>query len=271
MPRSILDQNNICCIDSQKHCDEIIISPMFMWEFFGNIGTGREEQLIRSLINVRDQIVMTFKSITCEAREIEYGRALAFGDVIDQQNTQIIRQWLCGEGPSISEIRDKLSPGFARDDFMNKFKDYADGAWRPKLEKEFRAFINPVARQSARRSFEEGDDEALQDLCFKAIQICFCVLKERGYSEERAVLFLRRPSILYNKAFYLSCMYTYRSTEGTSGMFSNKKVANDAKDVDYLFPAHHAERLLSNDKFMQQIFLCLKKSYDILSNMETGL
>lgn len=78
MTRSILDQNGIGHLNGQENYDEIIISPMFMWELFNNIGSDRERTLVKHLKLISDRIVVTFKSVDCELTELASGNVSSF-------------------------------------------------------------------------------------------------------------------------------------------------------------------------------------------------
>jgi hypothetical protein len=270
MSRSILDQNGIILLDGNEPCDEIIISPMFMWELFNNIGSPIEKQLIQYLKKINNKIVVTFKSIISEATEMQSSERPTFNELINHQNTQAIRHWLNDRDPSLSYMRDKLSPGFTSDSFKLMIDELAKNSWLPVLEKEFEKFTTPKDITSARSKFEAESKEVSEDLCMKAFNVCYKVLTCKGLSQKEAILFLKQPSIFYNRMFGIVTIHMYRSSQAEKG-FPSKIVANDIKDVDYLFLAHHAESIIGNDKFMRHTFAHLRKSYEILNNMETGL
>lgn len=271
MARSILDQNGIILLNGQENYDAIIISPMFMWELFNNINSPIEKTLIQRLRLISDRIVITFKSTSCEETEIDSGAISSFDSIIDHQKTQFIRHWLHDINPSISYIRDTMANGLTSEFFMRLFNEYAQATWLPKLQEEFNRLGRAKNRQLTRNSFEAKNEVMTEDLCHKSISACYQILKSKGFTHEQAILFLKEPSVLYNRVFCYSAIYIYRSTQAAKNSLQREMVANDNKDAEYLFLAHHAEDLISDDKFMKLIFSHLKKSYRILSNMKTDL
>lgn len=137
----------------------------------------------------------------------------------------------------------------------------------PKLQEESKRLTHKE-RRSRRKHFEEKDETLSKYLCYKTINACYTFLKAKDFPNEQAILFLREPSIFYNRMFCHCCIYIYRSTQATGN--SPPKMKNDNKDVDYLFLAHHAEHLISDDKIMNLIFSHLKSSHKILEEMEIG-
>jgi len=271
MANSILDQNGIILLNGRENYDAIILSPMFMCELFNNINSPREKTLVQHLRLISDHIIITFKSTLCEATEVDSGAISSFDGIIDRHSTRFIRQWLHDKTSSISYIKDTLAPGLTSESFMRDFNEHAQDAWFPKLQNEFKRLGCANDRQLIRCRFEAENEEMSEDLCVKSISVCCEILKSKGYTHEQAILFLKEPSFLYNRVFCYFAIYIYRSTQATKDSLQWEQVANDNKDVDYLFLAHHAEDLISNDKFMKLTFSHLKKSHRILSKMETGL
>lgn len=270
MMRSILDQNYIKNLNDRESCDAIIITPMFMWELFNNINNPTiEKKLIDKLRLVSDRIVITLKSISCEEIELDSGVILSFDRIINRQTTQSIRQLLHDNNSSISDIRDNLSPSLTPESFNYSFDDFAQNM-PPKYQEGFKSFGCAKERESYREDFEAKNEKISEDLCDSSISICYEMLKHKGYSDERAILFLKEPSILYNRVFCCCAIFKYRSTRGAKKQITKEIIANDIKDADYLFLAHHAENLLSEDKVMTLIFLHLKKSHELLSKKKTG-
>lgn len=270
MARSMLDQNCIKLLDGRENYDAIIISPMFMWELFNNINTPIEKTLIQQLKLISDRIVITFKSTSCEATELDSGTISSFDKVINHRNTQFIRQWLHDKNPSISDVRNALSPSLTPDAFKRSLNDHAQVTWLPKLQEGFGRFNHAKDRQLTRKDFEAEKEGVSEELCHKSISTCYGILISKGFSHERAILFLKEPSVLYNRVFCYRAIHMYRSTQGSKGQINSAIVANDIKDADYLFLAHHAEDIMSDDTVMKLLFSHLKRSHKILRKMETG-
>lgn len=271
MVRSILDQSYIKSLDGRENCDAIIITSMFMWELFNNINTPIEKILIQKLGLISDRIVIANKSTLCEATELDTGVISSFDKIINHQNTQVIRQWLHDENPSISDFRNALSPGLTSETFKRLFNEYAQVTWIPKLQVGFGRFDCAKDRQLTRESFKAENEETSEYLCNKSIEACYEILISKGFLHEQAVLFLKEPSVLYNRVFCYSAIHMYRSTQGSKGQINSEIVANDIKDADYLFLAHHAESLMSDDTAMKLVFSHLKKSHKMLSKIEASL
>lgn len=267
MARSILDQNCIKLLDGHENYDAIIITPMFMAELFNNINIPIEKKLIQKLIPIADRMVFTFTSTSCEANELDSGAILSFDKVINHPKTQFIRQWLLDKNPSLSDLRNVLSPGLTSESFNRSFDELAQVTWFPKLQEGFERFYRAKDRKLSRESFEAESDEMSEDLCNMSIHCCYGILISKGFLHEQAILFLKEPSVLYNRVLCYCAIYIYRSTQTRP----RTMVANDNKDVDYLFLAHHVENLMSKDKVMNLIFSHLKKSHKILSQKVTGL
>ena len=259
--RSILDQNQLYLLNIKNPYEEIIISPVFMWEFFNNINTNIESLLIRKIQEISNQIFITFKSITCEKLEIAVGHTLLFDEIVDHQNTNTIRQWLKSKTPSISQVRDIFSPNFTNTS-LDRLKTHAETSWVPLLKEGFNKLL-PKDRPLIRDNFKDISEETTRKLCYESIQVCFKILKDKKYSEEQANKFLKEPTILYNRAFCHFCLYLYRSTQT-----SFKDIANDNKDIELLFCAHHVDKLISNERFMKYTFSHLKESHKLLINLE---
>jgi len=271
MTISILDQNRITSLNSLTNNDTIILSPIFFWELYNNINTLNETKYIESLKQISNSIVVTYKSIECVEIELNSKEYLLLDRMINKETTQLIKNWLNTDNPSISYIRDTFSVGLTSTIFMDKFTDSAQSIWLPKLRDAYMNFNNGRDRNSARKKFEEIDDEISNDLCCKSISACVEILRNKNFTEEQAILFLKEPTVLYNRVFCYSAIYFYRSTESDKNSKNTYSIANDLKDVEYLFLSHYIESLLSNDKVMNYTFLHLKKSHIILSKMETGL
>lgn len=244
---------------------------MFMWELFNNTNSRIENKIIQLLKPVADRLAITFKSVTAEANELKARRSLSFEETVDYNNTYTIRKWLKNDSSSISHIRNKLARGFSTSSFKNILVGHAKNSWVPKLQKEFDNFSCPRERQLTRRRFKEEDEELSRNFFQRTISICFKILKSNGFAENDAIQFLSQPTILYNRVFCHCALFSYRSTQPDRKSIPNANIANDIKDIDYLFFSHHADHLFSKDKFMMNTFSHLKKSHVILKNTETGL
>lgn len=268
MVTAVLDQNGILNLNDQLDIDEFITTPMFFWELFNNIDSSREQFLLQSLRQVADKVKVTYKSITCEKLEIESKSNKGLNDFINKENTAFIRDFLKKNENQITDIRDTLASGFTKGDFKEKFSDLAENGWIPKLKFQFEKFESASKRQDFREGFESIDHTVTYELFKKTLSVCFSLLEKQGFSQEEAVLFIKQPTVTYNRAFCHVAIFEYRSTQT-----SYKKIAlpNDSKDIDYLFCAHLVDQILGGDKVMNYIFLHLKNSYKILADTETGL
>lgn len=271
MARSILDQNCIKLLNGRESYDAIIITPMFMWELFNNINSPKEKILIQQLGLISDRIVITFKSTSCEATELDSGAISSFDKIINHQNTQVIRQWLHDKSPSLFDLRNALSPSLTSESFKRSFNENVQDTWLPGLQEGFERFYRAKDRKLSRESFEAENEEMSEYLCDMSIHFCYGILISKGFLQEQAILFLKEPSVLYNRMFCYIAIYIYRSTQGAKDQLKSATIENDIKDADYLFLAHHAEYLMSKDKVMNLIFSHLKKSHKILRKKETGL
>lgn len=266
MAKGILDQNGIILLNGRETYDAIILSPMFMWELFNNIGSPKERILIRCLKLICDRIIVTFKSISCEDIELKSGMSMPFDKTIDYKSTKLIKQWLNNSEPYISDVRDTLSTGLTSDVFMDLFNGLALSIL-PNIQSEFKR-SSAKDRQLIQNNFEAEKEEMSEILCHKSISDCCVILKSKGFSDEQAIRFLKEPTVLYNRVFCCRAVCTYRATQAD---LHTKIKANDNKDIDYLFLAHHVDDLISNDRFMKHTFSHLKKSHEILKTMKTGL
>ena len=268
MVTAILDQNGIKDLCINSGIDGYIVSPMFFWELFNNIESSLGQRLKRSLQQIADRIKVTYKSITCERIELESKSHKKLEDFINQNNTKFIRDWLLNNDGQLSDIRVSLSSGFTKEDFNEKFIYLADDSWIPKLKSQFNNYESPKARQNFRESFENVDYSATNEIFKKTLSVCFQLLKDMDFSTEQSVLFVKQPSVFYNRVFCHTALFMYRSTQSS---FKKKTVPNDSKDIDYLFCSHLVDQIVGGDIFMKTVFSHLKKSYQILADTKTGL
>ena len=82
------------------------------------------------------------------------------------------------------------------------------------------------------------------------------------------MLFIKKPTVIYNRVFCHVAIFEYRSTQSS---YKKKSLPNDSKDIDYLFCSHLVDRVFGEDHLMNAIFSHLKNSHQILANTETGL
>jgi len=268
MVTAILDQNGIINLDDQSDIEEYIVTPMFFWELFNTIGSPIEQRLIQSLQQVSDRIKVTFKSVTCEKMELESKSHKELDDFINQENTWFIRDLLSNNDNQISRIRDTLASGFTKNEFNERFFDLAEDGWIPKLKSQFSNFKSAKERQDFREGFESVDYKVTKDIFEKTLSVCFKLLEKMEFSTKEAVLFIKQPTVIYNRAFCHVAIYEYRSTQTS---FKKKTLPNDSKDIDYLFCSHLVDQVFGGDNLMNAIFSHLKNSYQILASTETGL
>lgn len=265
---AILDQNGIKDLCSDIDIDEYIVSPMFFWELFNNIGGSLSQKLVQNLQQVTDRIKVTFKSITCERIELESKSQKKLGEFIDQDNTKFVRNWLLQNNCQLSDIRDSLATGFTKEDFNEKHYGLSIDTLIPKLKSQFSSFKDPKTRQNFRKNFENEDHSATYEIFTDTLKLCCLLLRNKDFTTDQSVLFIKQPSVLYNRAFCHTALYLYRSTQTS---FKEKAIPNDLKDIEYLFCSHLVDQVFGGDIFMNTVFSHLKNSYQILANTETGL
>jgi len=268
MITAILDQNGILNLDDQLDIDQYITTPMFYWELFNNIESSREQNFLHSLRRVANKIKVTNKSITCEKFEIESKTQKGLNDFINHEKTVFIQELLKNSENQINDIKNTLASGFTKEFFREKFSDIAEDAWRPELESQFRKFNNANERNNFREGFKNIDQKVTYKLFEETVSVCFHFLKKQDFTLKEAALFIKKPTIIYNRAFCHVAIFEYRSTQTS---YKNNALPNDLKDIDYLFCAHLVDRVFGGDKLMNNIFSHLKNSYQILANTETGV
>ncbi|MBU2515722.1 hypothetical protein KJ966_30765 [bacterium] len=268
MTTAILDQNGILNLNDQLDIDEFITTPMFFWELFNNIESSREQTLIQFLRQIVDKITVTNKSITCEKLEIESKSHKDLSDFINLENTAFIRESLKKSENPITNIRDKLAFEFTKDNFKERYSDLAEEGWIPKLKSQFGKFKNANDRQKFREGFEKIDQTVTFEMFKETLSVCFGLLEKHDFSHEEIVLFIKQPTVIYNRAFCHVAIFEYRSTQTS---YKKNALPNDSKDIDYLFCAHLVDQVFGGDQLMNNIFSHLKKSYQILADTETGL
>jgi hypothetical protein len=267
MTTAILDQNGIINLNDQSDIDVFITTPMFFWELFNNIESSREPVLLQFLRQVADKIKVTNKSITCEKLELESKSHKNLNDFINQENTVFIQELLNKNEIQISHIRDTLASGFTKDYFNTRFFDLAK-EWIPKLKPQFAEFKNSTERQDFRVGFKSIDHTVTCELFNNTLPVCLKLLDKTGFSQEEAFLFIKQPTVIYNRVFCHVAIFEYRSTQTS---YKKKALPNDSKDIDYLFCSHLVDQVFGGDQLMNNIFFHLKNSYQILADIETGL
>ena len=138
----------------------------------------------------------------------------------------------------------------------------------PKLKSQFSSFKDPKTRQNFRKNFENEDHSATYEIFTDTLKLCCLLLRNKDFTTDQSVLFIKQPSVLYNRAFCHTALYLYRSTQTS---FKEKAIPNDLKDIEYLFCSHLVDQVFGGDIFMNTVFSHLKNSYQILANTETGL
>lgn len=267
MIRAILDQNSILDLQQNSDVDEFILTPMFFWELFNVIDLSVEKKLIELLSTIASRIVIVGKGVDCERQEIDLRAQIPFDSLVDHDTTRYFRQKIVGNEFCLSAFRALICTGLTVDSFNNPFKALAEAKWNPLFKNGHDNFLNSQVRKEQRAGFEKIDEKITKGIALTCISICADELVGLGYSTEVAEVFLRTPSIFFNRIFCHAALYCYRSTH-TSNSDSSKKSANDCKDIDYLFLTHHATRLLSHDKVISLIFKHLKLAHKIISNWQ---
>ena len=268
--RSILDQNGIKLLDTTVNYGNIIASPMFFWELYNNCNTKLETDILNLLKPFSNSILVTYKSTTCEFKEIKRKQTLNFKNFLDRDNTTTIRDWLGQPQPKLNQLRDTLSPGLTAKIFNSRYTALANDTWLPFLQSEFDKFGNSSGRMSFRNDFDAIDNRITQKLFENTLHVCFEILKRESFTRRQSVLFLSNPSVLYNRVFGAICVQLYRSTH-TDKSYKPEKLANDLKDYEYLFIAHLCDNIIGQDAFFTHLYNHLKQSHHILRNTSTGL
>lgn len=240
---------------------------MFLWEFFNNINLPQEKKLIELLSTVASRIVIVGKGVDCERQEIDLRTHIPFNSLVNHDTTRYFRQKIVGDDFCLSAFRALICNGLTVESFNSPFKTLAEAKWNPLFKSGYDNFPNNQARKEQRSSFERIDEKITMGIALTCISICAAELVSLGYSKEDAEVFLRTPSIFFNRVFCHAALYCYRSTH-ISNSDSSKKSANDCKDIDYLFLAHHAAKFLSKDDAISLIFKHLKLAHKIISNWQ---
>jgi len=148
------------------------------------------------------------------------------------------------------------------------FNYLANDKWIPKLKSKFDSFSAPKVRQNFRENFKNIDHSASKEIFENTLTICFHLLKNMDFTTEQSVLFVKQPSVFYNRVFCHTALFMYRSTQTS---YKKKTIPNDSKDIDYLFCSHLVDQVFGGDIFMNTVFSHLRNSYQILADIKTGL